>query len=85
MKSYRVFLFDADETLFDFQRAEAGALASAFASFGFDCDASVCAQYHRLNDALCSWRLAPSQKRRCNGCGFSSSATRWISGSTRTR
>ncbi len=44
MKSYRVFLFDADETLFDFQKAEAGALASAFASFGFDCDASVCAQ-----------------------------------------
>ncbi len=52
MKSYRVFLFDADETLFDFQKAEAGALACAFASFGFDCDASVCAQYHRLNDAL---------------------------------
>ncbi len=52
MKSYRVFLFDADETLFDFQKAEACALASALASFGFGCDASVCARYHQLNDAL---------------------------------
>lgn len=52
MKSYRVYLFDADETLFDFRRAEGAALEIALRSFGIVCNSEILACYHHVNDAL---------------------------------
>lgn len=52
MKSYQVYLFDADETLFDFRRAEAAALETTLRTFGIVCDAQILACYHTVNDAL---------------------------------
>lgn len=52
MKAYQVYLFDADETLFDFRRAEGAALAIALHSFGIACTDEILACYHDVNDAL---------------------------------
>lgn len=52
MKAYQLYLFDADETLFDFRRAEGAALAIALRSFGIACTDAILACYHDVNDAL---------------------------------
>lgn len=52
MKSYPVYLFDADETLFDFRHAEGAALEIALRSFGITCTDEILACYHDVNDAL---------------------------------
>ena len=52
MKRYHVFLFDADETLFDFVKAEAAALRNTMEDFGLTYSEAVRQQYHRINDGL---------------------------------
>ncbi|MEA4884085.1 MAG: YjjG family noncanonical pyrimidine nucleotidase [Clostridia bacterium] len=54
MAKYELILFDADGTLFDYERAEAGAIESALRRFGLDYSESWLARYREINDLL--WR-----------------------------
>ncbi len=54
MRALRWLIFDVDGTLFDYDRAEAGALALAFADFGLPFDSDTLATYRAINDRL--WR-----------------------------
>ena len=45
-------LFDADNTLFDYDRAEGEALAATFAAYGHGFDAAVHARYRAINQSL---------------------------------
>ena len=49
---YSVVLFDADETLFDFRKAEANALRTVFARHGLPTEGTFVESYHRINDGL---------------------------------
>jgi len=49
MKKYDIFLFDADGTLFDFDRAEKNALEAALKKCGFSYSPQVLAQYREIN------------------------------------
>lgn len=49
---YNLFLFDADGTLFDFERAEGVALEQTLTNFGINCDDEIRRAYHRINSAL---------------------------------
>ena len=51
-KTYKYLLFDADNTLFDFDRSEKQALAETFAGFGAAISEAEIEAYHRINDAL---------------------------------
>lgn len=51
---YRGFLIDADNTVFDYDRAERAALAGALKEAGIEPTASVREAYRRINDGL--WR-----------------------------
>ncbi len=55
MKAYRYILLDADNTLFDFNRAEETAFYAAFSALGLFADADTYARYHEINDEL--WRM----------------------------
>ncbi len=55
MRRYSVYLLDADETLFDFRRAEREALRKVFAAHGFPFGEAVLEQYREINEAL--WRV----------------------------
>ena len=52
---YDVLLCDADNTIFDFGKAEENAFAEACARMGLEADADMLATYSRINEAL--WRL----------------------------
>jgi 2-haloacid dehalogenase len=52
MQRYQWLLFDADGTLFDYERAESAALAEAFRSIGAVFDPGYLATYQRINNAL---------------------------------
>ena len=52
--SYTWLLFDADGTLFDYDRAEATALAQAFAECGTDFDPACLTTYREINAHV--WR-----------------------------
>lgn len=52
MRLYDILLMDADETLFDFHRAEAEALRQTMAECGVDCTLEVQTLYSQINDAL---------------------------------
>ena len=54
MQRYQWLLFDADGTLFDYERAESAALGEAFRSIGAAFDPGYLATYQRINQAL--WR-----------------------------
>jgi 2-haloacid dehalogenase len=54
MSGYDVVLFDADDTLFDFRRAEAHALAEAFRERSLKLGPEEAAAYHEINKGL--WR-----------------------------
>ncbi len=49
---YRWLLFDADGTLFDYDRAEAAALERTLAGVGFELEPDTRTIYHRINGAL---------------------------------
>ncbi len=52
--SYHWIIFDADGTLFDFDRAEAGALQETFDAFGMVFEQRTGDLYHQINSAI--WR-----------------------------
>jgi len=52
MKDYGLVFMDADETLFDFRRAEAFALAGAFGQSGLGATGEVLADYDEINKKL---------------------------------
>jgi 2-haloacid dehalogenase len=54
MPKYEVVLLDADETLFDFKKAESWALREAFEARGLGLDEGACAAYEEINASL--WR-----------------------------
>ena len=54
MKTYELLLLDADETLFDFRRAEAFALERAFAERGLAASPETVACYDAINKEI--WR-----------------------------
>jgi 2-haloacid dehalogenase len=49
---YQWLLFDADGTLFDYDRAETAALGQAFHRIGVTFDTNTLAEYRRINQAL---------------------------------
>lgn len=49
---YKVFLFDADNTLYDYDAAELAALTFMFAEFGFTYDEIVRERYREINSAV---------------------------------
>lgn len=51
-KSYRTFLFDADDTLFDYGKAEEHALKAAFSLYGFYYNEDALNNYKGINSAL---------------------------------
>ena len=52
MTKYDVILFDADDTLLDFQKAERTALSEVFKSYGIDPKEDVLNRYMKINDKL---------------------------------
>ena len=52
MKQYQWLLFDADGTLFDYDRAESAALEQVFQSIGVKFDPAWLTAYQRVNQAL---------------------------------
>ena len=58
MQCYQWLLFDADGTLFDYERAEATALEQAFGLIGVAFDPSHLPPYQRINQAL--WQAVES-------------------------
>jgi len=54
MKQYKVLLFDGDETLLDFKKAERQALRDTLRRFGYDCNEKLLTRYHQINHGL--WR-----------------------------
>lgn len=54
MAKYEVVLLDADETLFDFRKAEAWALREAFETRGLTLDEAAASAYAEINEGL--WR-----------------------------
>jgi len=49
MKKYDIFLFDADDTLYDHDKAESAALSTMFARYGFDYSEEVRMKYRKIN------------------------------------
>ena len=54
MKRFPVLLFDADNTLFDFDRAEDTALAQTLSDIGFDPSPALAEEYRKVNAAVWS-------------------------------
>ncbi len=54
MKQYPVYFLDADETLFDFRRAEREGLKKVFIAHGFPWDEKTLETYREINEGL--WR-----------------------------
>ena len=52
MPRYSYVLFDADETLFDFNRAENRAIRQTLSAHGLPADSEVVARYHTINQEL---------------------------------
>ncbi|MDR0503693.1 MAG: YjjG family noncanonical pyrimidine nucleotidase [Treponema sp.] len=52
MKNYNVFLFDADGTLFDFDRAEENALETVFKTCGLNYSRTVLERYREINKGV---------------------------------
>lgn len=55
MAKYYCILFDADNTLLDFDAAESKALAETLSNYGIEPDAVACQTYHEINEEL--WRM----------------------------
>lgn len=50
MKNYETILFDADNTLFDFNKAERTAIKETFAEFDVVANEDIITDYHNIND-----------------------------------
>lgn len=60
MSRYKTILFDADGTLFDFDRAETFAFQSALQENSLPCNEKILTKYKRINDSL--WALLEQGK-----------------------
>lgn len=60
MKKYTALLFDADGTLFDFDKAETFALESSLAERNIECTADILLTYKKINASL--WSLLEQGK-----------------------
>ena len=60
MNKYSFLLFDADNTLLDFDENERVSLSKAFDRFGIPCDGKTVSLYHDIN--LMYWRLLAENK-----------------------
>ena len=52
MKKYKTLLFDADRTLFDYDKSERQALRATFEMYELEFSEKALRQYHRVNDEL---------------------------------
>jgi len=52
LKKYDIFLFDADGTLYDYDKAEANALKTMFDYCGFDYSESIRTKYREFNSQV---------------------------------
>lgn len=50
MKNYKYILLDADNTLFDFNKAEKESIKQTFEEYNIDCDDNLSNLYHEVND-----------------------------------
>lgn len=57
---YHIILFDADMTLFDFEKAEALALQRTLQAHGYPSDFDTCQAYRQINESL--WRAFERQE-----------------------
>ena len=81
---YDVLLCDADNTLFDFNKAEENAFAMACETMGFSSTPELLATYSKINEAL--WKLLEQGRRTCCACGgLNSFWKRFIGRTTRRR
>ena len=60
MKKYSFLLFDADNTLLDFDENERTSLTSTFKAFGIPCDEDTVRLYHGIN--LMYWKMLSEKK-----------------------
>lgn len=61
MKKYKYILLDADETIFDFKKAEETAFFKAFSDMGIEIAKEQYNTYHTINDTL--WHLVEAGQR----------------------
>ena len=63
---YRWILFDADGTLFDYDKAEANALSKSFAQIGTSFEPGYAADYRRINGQIWNTakRMRPGARKR---------------------
>ena len=73
MQQYQWLLFDADGTLFDYDRAESTALNQAFRLIGVTFDPSYLAAYRHINHAL--WQAVEKGRAHAGLCQSSSLRT----------
>lgn len=52
---YDTLLFDADDTLLDFKRAERSALTDTLKEYGLPCDENIISEYSKINVSL--WKM----------------------------
>ena len=86
MRRYDIVLLDADNTLFDFNAAEARALDAVLAEFGWPRDEETKQTYLEINHAL--WSAFDRGRRRRASSRWSGSAawgSAWAGGPTRRR
>ena len=67
MAKYYCILFDADNTLLNFDAAENKALAETLVNYGIEPDAETVQTYRTINEEL--WKKARSAARSCSVSG----------------
>ena len=72
MAKYYCILFDADNTLLNFDAAESKALAETLVNYGIEPDAETVQTYRTINEEL--WRQLEKGQIRRESCSTSGSA-----------
>ena len=72
MAKYYCILFDADNTLLNFDAAESKALAETLVNYGSEPDAETVQTYRTINEEL--WRQLEKARSAAKSCSTSGSA-----------
>ena len=72
MAKYYCILFDADNTLLNFDAAESKALAETLVNYGIEPDAETVQTYRTINEEL--WRQLEKGRSAAKSCSTSGSA-----------
>ena len=72
MAKYYCILFDADNTLLNFDAAESKALAETLVNYGIEPDAETVQTYRTINEEL--WRQLEKARSAAKSCSTSGSA-----------